>query len=212
MVRSVQAALVAFFLVLCGFAAQPAAAAAGPSIAGGDQLTRSGGSRCQLAFNLTSRKVLTSARCGPVGTRWYLGSTSVGTITSVLNGKDAAILTIDNPAVGQLAAVRFGSVLKPLTGAASSRVGQVVTYYSPVSGVRTGTVTAKNQTVAFAEGTLTGLDRINACAETGTGGAPVIAGSTALSHLTGGSGCPGSVFATPVVPILLATGLGLLTS
>jgi streptogrisin D len=209
MVRSVQAALVAVVLVLCGIAAAPASATAGPSIAGGDQLTRSGGFRCTLSFNLSARKVLTGARCGPVGTRWNVGATSVGVISSVLAGKDAAILTIDNPAVVQLGAVRFGSVLKPLTGAARAHVGQVVTFHSATSGTGTGTVTGINQTVVFADGTLTGLDRISSCAAAGTGAAPVIAGSTALSHLTGGSGC--TAYATPVVPILTATGLGLYT-
>lgn len=206
MVRSV---LVAVFLVLVP--ASPAAAAP-PSLAGGDVLSQPGASTCQLAFNLSGRNILTGSRCGPVGTRWYAGSVSVGVISTVLAGKDAAILHIDNPAVLQLAAVRLGAVLTPIRAAARAYVAQSVTYYSPTGGVRTGTVTGVNQTVNFAGGTLTGLDRINLCAGVRDGGAPVVAGSTALSLISGGSGCGGaggSLYAQPVVPVLLATGLAI---
>jgi hypothetical protein len=186
-----------------------AAPAAGISVAGGDILLSAGGARCQLGFNISGRGILTSSRCGPTGTRWYAGSVPVGVTTMVFAGKDAAVISIDNPAVGQIAGRRVaGGAIAPVTSAARAYVGQVVSYFSATLGARTGTVTGVNQTISYAGGVLTGMDRTTLCASARDGGAPIVAGSTGLSMLTGGStACAGGpVYAQPIVPLLLALG------
>ena len=104
------------------------ASAAGPaarrgSVAGGDTLVSAAGARCVLGFNTTGRGILTTARCGPVGTRWYAGSVSVGVTSTVLVGRDAALITIDNPLVGQLHGVRGPGGLVDVSAAARAYVG-----------------------------------------------------------------------------------------
>lgn len=189
-------------------AAPAAGSVAGVSVAGGDILRSAGGASCQLGFNMSGRGILTSSRCGPTGTRWYAGLVSVGVTTTVFASADAAVIAIDNPAVGQIAGRRVaGGAIAPVTGAARAYVGQVVGYYSATLGAQTGTVTGVNQTVYYKGGVLTGLDRTTLCATARDGGAPIVAGSTGLSMLSGGSTtCGGAVYAQPIVPLLTALG------
>lgn len=215
MVRSRLAVLLSVVatVLLPTAAAAPAALAAGApaagvSVAGGDTLRSAAGASCLLGFNTSGRGILTSGRCGPVGTRWYLGATSVGVTSTVFAGKDAALISIDNPAVTQLHGVRGGLGLVMVTSAARAYVGQTVGYFSGPSGTRTGRVTAVNVTVNYAEGAITGLDRTNLCASSRDGGSPIIAGSVGLSILSGGStGCTGgAVYAQPITPLLATLG------
>jgi hypothetical protein len=209
--RSAAALLVVLAALVPALVPTPAQAApvAGISVAGGDILRSAAGASCQLGFNISGRGILTSSRCGPSGTRWYAGSVSVGVTTMVFAGKDAAVITIDNPAVGQIAGRRVaGGAIAPVTAAARAYVGQVVGYFSATLGARTGYVTAVNVTINYAGGVLTGMDRTTLCASARDGGAPIVAGSTGLSMLTGGStACAGgAVYAQPIVPLLTALG------
>ena len=201
--------LVALLPAPASAASAASAPAAGISVAGGDLLRSAAGASCQLGFNISGRGILTSSRCGPAGTRWYAGSVSVGVTTTVFAGKDAAVITIDNPAVGQIAGRRVaGGAIAPVTAAARAYVGQTVGYYSATLGARVGTVTGVNQTINYAGGVLTGMDRTTLCASARDGGAPIVAGSTGLSMLTGGSTvcAGGAVYAQPIVPLLVALG------
>jgi hypothetical protein len=199
-------------LVLAALAALlPAPAAAslrtGVSVAGGDVLRSAAGFGCQLGFNLSGRGILAAGSCGPVGTRWYAGAVPVG--VTVVVTQTAALIYIDNPEVTQLAARRVdGGGLAPVTAAARAHVGQVVAYYSATLGARTGTVTGVNQTIAYAGGTVSGLDRTTLCASPRDPGAPVVSGSTGLSIILGGSSsCSGgAVYAQPITPLLAAWG------
>ena len=201
------AALPVVLAVLVPALVSTPAQAAGISVAGGDILRSAGGISCQLGFNISGRGILTSSRCGPTGTRWYAGLVSVGVTTTVY--ADAAVITIDNPAVGQIAGRRIaGGAIAPVTAAARAYVGQVVGYFSATLGAQTGIVTGVNQTVNYGTGVLTGLDRTTLCASARDGGAPIVAGSTGLSMLSGGStACDGgAVYARPIVPLLSALG------
>jgi streptogrisin B len=180
------------------------------TVAGADTLT-DGGARCTLGFNVTGRGIL-AGRCGPVGTPWSAGTTPVGHVSTVFAGTGLTLITIDNPAVVQLHGIRNGAAVIAITAAAASFVGQPVKVVSPVSGLHSGTVTALNATVTFPEGTITGLVRSTLCPDTGATGAPVFAGSSALSMVVGGSGsCPsgGTTYSKPVTPLLTQTGRAL---
>ena len=182
-----------------------AAPAGGVSVAGGDVLRGAGGTSCQLGFNLSGRGILAGAQCGPVGTRWSAGTVPVG--VTVVVTQTAALIYIDNPAVSQIAGRRVGAAIAPVTAAARAYVGQQVSYYSATLGARIGTVTGINQTVAYPQGTITGLDRTNLCVSPRDPGAPVVAGTTGLSIVLGGGSCPTGVgFAQPITPLLSAWG------
>jgi len=189
----------------------PVPAAAGPSVAGGDSLYGSGG-RCTLAFNVSGRGILTG-HCGPVGTAWYIGtSTLVGTVSWVASDNTAGLITITNPLVAQVPGLRGPAGTLPITNAARATVGRAVQKLSPITGLRSGTVTAVNATVYYAGGVIYGLDRTTLCPSAGEAGAPIFAGSTALSVTTGGSGnCSvgGTTYGRPVVPILQGLGLSI---
>ena len=201
--RLVVVAILAALSVL--LPAAPARAAT--SIAGGDVLTSASGFRCQLGFNLSGRGILAAGSCGPVGTRWYAGGVSVG--ITVVQTQTATLIFIDNPAVTQLAGRRIGGgAVAPVTAAARAYVGQTIGYYSATLGARTGTVTGVNQTIYYAGGSITGLDRTTLCVSSRDPGSPVVAGSTGLSIIVGGStSCTGgAVFAQPITPLLAAWG------
>ena len=201
----VAALLTALVAALAGLAGP--AEAASVTVAGGDVL-HSGASRCTLSYNVTGRGIL-AGRCGPVGTVWSAGTTVVGTTATVFGGSGLTLISITNPAVVQLHGIRNGGVLIAITAAARSYVGQSVRAVSPTGGVRSGTVTGINQTVHFAEGTITGLDRSNLCVDGGGVGTPIFAGTTALSIVIGGSGscaAGASTYSQPVPPLLVSTG------
>lgn len=80
---------------------------------------------------------------------------------------------------------------------------------SPVTGIRSGVLTAVNATVNFGGGAVTGLDRTSICSETAEAGKPVFRGPTALSIAVGGSGncgTGGTTYGRPVVQVLAQTG------
>lgn len=121
--------------------------------------------------------------CGPVGTRWSAGTTSVGVVSTVFGGTGLTLITIDNPAVVKLHGIRNGAAIIAISTAATSFVGQPVKEMSPISGLHSGTVTALNATVTFPEGTITGLVRSTICPDAG-----------------------GTTYSKPIPPLLSQTG------
>ncbi len=83
------------------------------------------------------------------------------------------------------------------------------------TGMWCGTVQAKDQTVNYAQGAVTGLTQTNVCAEPGDSGGSWISANQAQGVTSGGSGnCTsgGTTFFQPVNEILSAYGLTLLTT
>jgi hypothetical protein len=189
--------------------AAPASAAPvrGPNIAGGDTLGGLG--RCIATINLDGRKIL-AGYCGSVGTQISAGGVVIGTVSAAAFNGTWSIISITNPAVVQLAGIRTGAAVAPVSTAARATIGRSVVKSSPISGVRSGTVTGINQTVNYAQGSISGLDRTSICPSSGEAGAPIFAGTSVLAITWGGSGnCTsgGITYGVPVVPILQAYGL-----
>lgn len=204
-VAAVLTALAAVLLPALPAQAAPRA----PSIAGADTLTGSG--RCITAFNLSGRNILTGY-CGPIGTSVYSGSTLIGSVAVTPANRSWGIVHLTNPAVVQLGGVRTGGGIGVIDGAVRATIGRAVLKASPISGTRSGTVTGINQTVNYAEGSITGLDRTTLCPSAGEAGAPVFTGTSAVAVTLGGSGnCTsgGTTYAVPVTPILAAYGLSI---
>lgn len=215
MTRSLTAlvAVVAFGAALLGVPTK--ALAAGGQVRGGDLfLTRTGG-RCAVGFTVVSGFV-TSGRCGRAGDP-ALASTGVvmGVFqTSSFPGNDYAWVRL-NPGWTPVGEVRRYPGVVAVTGVSSAPVGAAVCRSGPTTGWRCGTVTAKNATIVYPEGTVSGLTRTTACAGSGDTGGPFLAGTLAQGLLSGGSGnCStgGTTYFQPIGEILAAFGLTLLTA
>ena len=182
--------------------------------AGGDPIY-AGGSRCSLGFNVTDGSAyyfLTAGHCTEVGSTWTdaSGRTLGGNAGSSFPGNDYGIVRYSSAPEDTQGGVTGAGGFQDITGAGDAAVGQTVTRSGSTTGVHSGQVTALNQTVNYAEGTVSGLIRTTVCAEPGDSGGPLFAGSTALGLTSGGSGnCSsgGVTFFQPVTEALSAYGV-----
>ncbi|MBK0865672.1 MAG: S1 family peptidase [Saccharopolyspora sp.] len=101
-----------------------------------------------------------------------------------------------------------------VAGSAEAAEGASVCRSGSTSGWHCGTVQAKNQSVRYPQGVVSGLTRTDVCAEPGDSGGSFLAGDQAQGVTSGGSGnCSlgGTTYFQPVNEILGAYGLTLLT-
>ena len=135
------------------------------------------------------------------------GETASGPVLSVRHlGKDYAIVRYDPSYTNYPGTV--GS--QDITSAGTPSVGQTVFRRGSTTGTHSGTVTALNATVTYAQGTVTGLIRTTVCAEPGDSGGSLYAGTTAYGLTSGGSGnCSsgGTTFFQPVTEPLSVYGV-----
>jgi streptogrisin D len=180
-------------------------------LSGGDAIY-GGQYRCSLGFNVRSGSTyyfLTAGHCGNIASTWYSNSSHTSqlgnTAGSSFPGNDYAIVryTTSGTPSGTVGG-------QDITTAANAYVGESVTRRGSTSGVHSGTVTATNATVNYAEGTVTGMIRTNVCAEPGDSGGSLYSGSTAVGLTSGGSGnCSsgGTTFFQPVTEALSVYGV-----
>jgi len=197
-------------LVLLLGAATPAAAAPVP-LEAGTQLTTLPAYRCVNGYNVRGY-LLVPRNCGPLGTVVRgPGGVDVGPIVAVRSTYAVVRITnttawVQRPTI----AGRSGFI----TGAAESPVGAAVCTVGRTTGLRCGTVQARNVAVHFPEGSVSGLTRTTLCTEPGELWSPVFAGSQAQGHLLGGSGnCStgGVSYFQPLRQVLAAEGFTLVT-
>ena len=173
--------------------------------------------RCSLGFNVRSGSTyyfLTAGHCGNIASTWYSNSshtTVLGTTTgSSFPGNDYAIVKYTNGSVAArhrrpVPAAARTSPRRPTPSSVKS-----VKRSGSTTGVHSGTVTATNATVNYAEGTVTGLIKTNVCAEGGDSGGPLFDGTKALGLTSGGSGnCTsgGTTYFQPVTEPLSVYGV-----
>lgn len=99
-------------------------------------------------------------------------------------------------------------------GSADAAVGSSVCRAGSTTGWHCGTIQARNASVTYPEGTITGLGRTSVCAEPGDSGGSYISGSQAQGVTSGGSGnCSsgGTTYFQPINEILQVSGLTLVT-
>jgi streptogrisin D len=178
-------------------------------ISGGDAILGSQ-FRCSLGFNVRSGGTnffITAGHCGNVEPNWFTsGGTFIGsTVDSSFPGNDFAIVAYGGSVSAE------GTVGgQDITSAGNAFVGESVTRRGSTTGVHSGVVTALNQTVNFAEGTVFGMIQTTVCAEPGDSGGPLYAGSVALGITSGGSGnCTsgGITFFQPITEPLSVYGV-----
>ncbi|MBM7086747.1 S1 family peptidase [Micromonospora humidisoli] len=188
-------------------------------IAGGQGIY-GGGARCSLGANVHSGSTwyfLTAGHCTAAATTWYADSGQ----TAVLGTRTGSSFPVNDYGlvrytgrVSHPSAVYTYPGLLTVNAVGTAYVGQAVCRSGSTTGVRCGTVTALNQTVNYAEGSVTGLIRTNICAEPGDSGGPLYVAATGviIGILSGGSGnCTsgGSTYYQPVAEILAAYGVTL---
>ena len=183
----------------------------------GGQAIYAGGGRCSLGFNVRSGSTyyfLTAGHCTNIGSTWYSNSsrtTVLGTRTGTsFPGNDYGIVRHSNSANAAGNVSLYNGSTQDITSAGNAYVGQSVRRSGSTTGVKSGSVTALNATVNYAEGRVSGLIRTTVCAEPGDSGGSLFAGTTALGLTSGGSGncrTGGTTFFQPVTEALSRYGV-----
>jgi streptogrisin D len=188
------------------------------TIAGGQAIYAAGG-RCSLGFNVRNSAganyFLTAGHCTDIGSTWYANSsrtTVLGTRAgSSFPGNDYGIVRYTNTSIAKTGGVHlYGAGTQDITSAGTPAVNQSVRRSGSTTGVHSGRVTALNQTVRYAEGTVSGLIRTTVCAEPGDSGGSLFSGTRAYGLTSGGSGdCSsgGTTFFQPVTEALSRYGM-----
>jgi streptogrisin C len=105
-----------------------------------------------------------------------------------------------------------------VAGNTEAPVGAAVCRSGSTTGTFCGRIIAKNQTVNYPEGAVTGLTQTDVCAEGGDSGGPWLSGDQAQGVTSGGSGDCGAnqdnseTFFQPINEILAANNLTLVTT
>ena len=183
----------------------------------GGQAIYTGNYRCSLGFNVRSGSTyyfLTAGHCTNLGTTWYSNSSKTTVLGSRAGtsfpGNDYGIVRYTNGTTPPGNVYLYNGSYQDITTAGNAYVGQSVKRSGSTTGVHSGTVSATNATVNYAEGSVSGLIRTNVCAEGGDSGGSLFSGSTALGLTSGGSGnCSsgGTTFFQPVTEALSVYGV-----
>ncbi|MEV0724591.1 S1 family peptidase [Micromonospora purpureochromogenes] len=187
-------------------------------ISGGQAIYAGGGGRCSLGFNVRAGSTyyfITAGHCTNISSSWYSNSAQTSLLGSRYGtsfpGNDYGIVRYSNQTTVQPGNVYlYNGSYRDITGSGNAYVGQSVQRSGSTTGLRSGSVTALNATVNYAEGSVSGLIRTNVCAEPGDSGGSLFAGSTALGLTSGGSGnCSsgGTTFFQPVTEVLSRYGV-----
>jgi streptogrisin D len=188
------------------------------AIAGGDAVYR-GGRPCSLGFNVTDGQdhyFLTAGHCTEGFTDWFADADAavpLGTTEgSSFPGDDYGLVRYTSDTVEIEDGVDTHGGYQDITAAGTPLVGETVWRSGRSTGVRSGTVTALDVTVNYAEGQVTGLIATTACSFSGDSGGPLYAGTTGYGLLSGGSGScdtpgPSTSYFQPVTEPLAAYGV-----
>jgi streptogrisin D len=182
------------------------------AISGGDAIYGSS-YRCSLGFNVRSGSTyffLTAGHCTNLAAEWFANSshtTKLGNRTGTsFPTNDYGIVQYTNTSISKPGMVGT----QDITSAGNAFVGESVKRRGSTTGVHSGTVTALNVTVHYAQGTVYQMIQTTVCAEAGDSGGPLYAGTVALGLTSGGSGnCStgGTTFFQPVTEALSQYGV-----
>lgn len=187
-------------------------------VLGGEPYFVDGGqARCSIGFAVEGGFV-TAGHCGAEGTetidRQNLDQGVV--VDSVFPGNaDLGVVRTDADVTLQPFVNDFNGNALPVGGSTEAPVGAAVCRSGSTTGTFCGTILAKNQTVNYAEGAVTGLTQTDVCAEGGDSGGAFLSGDQAQGVTSGGSGdCTvgGETFFQPLTEILQKNNLTLLTT
>ncbi|TCB96230.1 S1 family peptidase [Micromonospora zingiberis] len=175
-----------------------------------------GSGRCSVGFAVVGGYV-TAGHCGRVGDRT---SGPDGELQGVFRassfpGDDWAFVQVNSNTRVLPEVTDFRGGIARVAGSQEVPAGSSICRSGSTTGVRCGTVQARNATVRYPEGLVSGLVRTNVCAEPGDSGGSWISGNQAQGVTSGGSGdCVrgGTTFYQPVNEILQRNNLTLITT
>ncbi len=181
-------------------------------VVGGNAYYIGSGTRCSVGFSVNGGFV-TAGHCGRTGATTTQPSGQFA--GSSFPGNDYAYVQVNagNTPVGAVNDYAGGRVA--VAGSQDAAVGSTVCRSGSTTGWHCGTIQARNASVTYPEGTITGLIRTNVCAEPGDSGGSLLAGNQAQGVTSGGSGncrSGGTTFFQPVNEILQAYNLTLVTT
>jgi streptogrisin C len=186
------------------------------TVSGGDAYWINRNGICTVGFTVTTG-FITAGHCGSVGDSVSATRDGpfYGTFSgSIYPGRDMAyVRTVSG--TNLLGYINGPGNPLPISGSTPAPVGASVCRSGRTTGVFCGTIRARNVTVNYAEGRVTGLVATNVCAEPGDSGGPWYSGSQAQGITSGGSGncnTGGTTYFQPVNEILQAFGLTLVTA
>lgn len=180
-------------------------------VVGGYAYYTASGARCSMGFAVQGGFV-TAGHCGAPGesttqpTGYFAGSS--------FPGNDYAFVNTGTDDTGYPLVYNYSSGYVRVSGSAEAPLGSSICRSGSTTGWHCGTVLAKNQSVRYQEGTVSGLTRTNVCAEPGDSGGSFISGNQAQGMTSGGWGdcrTGGETYYQPVREALSAYGLTLLT-
>ncbi|MDI6097554.1 S1 family peptidase [Actinoplanes sp. NEAU-A12] len=176
-----------------------------------------GQARCSIGFSVQGGFV-TAGHCGAEGaTTTGFNNEAQGTVEfSVFPGAaDMGFVAVNGDWTPRAVVNDFEGNELPVAGNTEAPVGAAVCRSGSTTGTFCGTILAKNQTVVYPEGAVTGLTRTDVCAEGGDSGGPWLSGDQAQGLTSGGSGdCTvgGETFFQPLNEVLAAQDLTLVTT
>ncbi|BCB75502.1 alpha-lytic protease prodomain-containing protein [Phytohabitans flavus] len=174
------------------------------------------GGRCSVGFSVSGGFV-TAGHCGTTGTATQgFNQVAQGTFRgSSFPGNDYAWVQVNSNWTPQPWVNNYAGGNVTVAGSTEAAVGASICRSGSTTGWHCGTISAKNQTVNYSQGSVMGLTRTNVCAEPGDSGGSWLSGQQAQGVTSGGSGnCTsgGTTYFQPVNEILTAYGLTLTTS
>lgn len=185
-------------------------------IRGGDQYVINGNTLCSVGFAVAGGFV-SAGHCGGAGspTLGY-NNVSQGTFAaSSFPGNDYSWIRANGNWTPQPWVNNYAGGNVVVAGSQDAAIGSSICRSGRTTGWRCGTLLGRNETIVYAQGSVSGLSRSNACAEPGDSGGSWISGNQAQGVTSGGSGnCSsgGTMWFQPVNEILGAYGLSLTTS
>ncbi|CAM3860853.1 S1 family peptidase [Kibdelosporangium persicum] len=180
-------------------------------VIGGNAYYIGSGTRCSIGFSVNGGFV-TAGHCGRTGATTTQPS---GTFRgSSFPGNDYAWVQVaaGNTPRGLVNNYQGGTV--SVGGSQDAAVGATVCRSGSTTGWHCGTIRARNTSVTYPQGTVSGLIQTNVCAEPGDSGGSLLAGTQAQGVTSGGSGncrSGGQTYFQPVNEILQTYGLTLIT-
>ncbi|MFY1695056.1 S1 family peptidase [Solwaraspora sp. WMMA2101] len=185
-------------------------------VRGGDPYFIGAGGRCSVGFSVVGGFV-TAGHCGrPGDTTTGFNQQAQGVFqASSFPGDDWAFVAVNGDWTPQPVINDFNGGTLPVAGATEAPVGASICRSGSTTGTRCGVIQARNVTVNYPEGAVTGLTRTDVCAEPGDSGGAWLSGDQAQGVTSGGSGnCQigGVTFFQPLAEILEVNNLTLVTT
>jgi streptogrisin C len=185
-------------------------------VKGGDAYLIDNQFRCSVGFAVTGGFV-SAGHCGtPGSTTTDINGVAQGTFkASTFPGTgDFSFIETDSTVTPQpVVATTSGDV--PVAGSEEAPIGAAICRTGSTTGTHCGVIQAKDATVNYPEGTVTGLTQTNVCAEGGDSGGSWMSGDQAQGVTSGGDGdCTvgGTTFFQPLNEILTVDKLTLITT